>query len=691
MDELDGDAFEQSNKSWHDAGVVSVEVKTRCSTFFSLLAERGPGSCHFYQAPSNHRDLKVAPLVAKDSGSTGTEEPLFDALVQPTDSNLFDRTPISHFLHSIEIGVGGTSLCAHLPLNVSNACCEDPDVEHKRFMGVGQLVNRTALLLRGCDFERLCNIFGLTNYGDVDFSAGAIPAPSLAEIQAFFTRFEDHHFATPDSFKSFLSTFKLESIYTCKDEEPIYINLRWFGDILRALTQVRTTVYDGQHREMAIRLFSQGYFQLTQDLFLARRLAFGDCGRGYAEAEWSNMQCFRKNNIRIGSPVKERFHTLELKVSRSIPWDNVDGMVCDTMDSALSVLQMYGREINLGQSKTVGYGWGYFAADLHNKLSVVGDDVIPEKLAFDPLFSQPDSMKQHIMRILEFVWSKSVVAFDDKTEFQLTAKGNVSDYAKARDDMEKSFTGSVGRLSHSKGSAPIKWKVFGGIVKFICIERDTHHLFNLLCTMPVPSVPQRAGSDWMNHIGCLQNIDWFHHYLFKPIEFINIRVECKLWVERALAERIRKFNCGMGTTRHVIRRQHYVDVQGQPEPVLVDMEPGSCDPTTYDFSDCEVLDPLKEQIQDIPVKKMGQAALKISNSRGTALLNRMSFVITQALVVDLLECIREYGYDPELNLRKSNKNTYLDYYLTQVMEWSDKRWPLFGPSVASLFGSFILV
>ncbi len=286
-----------------EPAVTFADVRTQVG-FLTLFEERGLFSGMCYQAPVNHRSVKVADIVCQRRVNDEVYGPFMESLVSGEPHLQFDKNNvISLWFHGVETGDdSGCRLKSH---NLVHASKDEGGVIAGAGFGFSFIRGKHAIALNGNIFKRCLRFF---NYKWVDkqgVEKEESCLPTLDDLNAFCRLFAECDFKTENGFKSFLTKFSLSGLYEFQEGVCLHEQYRMFGCLLTSLVPMRVAVYDGQHRFMPMGLSMCGFYTPDNKMPLTKGVSFAEKHGVNHETAWENLQCWRTMNMKIGCVAAE--------------------------------------------------------------------------------------------------------------------------------------------------------------------------------------------------------------------------------------------------------------------------------------------------------------------------------------------------------------------------------------------------
>lgn len=239
-------------------GVVTTSVELKGGYgILNLFNERGPNSNHVYAPTVNHRQVEFKSMMKVTTDAYGkTKKPLISSMLNRTNENDFStkERPCVLFYQSVNDQEKFD--------NVTDKGLRVKTTGLVQVIGDGSPTsNLVQLNLAFCiaedvskeEFRKLLKIFNHKS------SVGG--PPDQTRWAQFVSLFRESNLGTPETFKEFISDFKLEDVYTYDDAISIEKNHHRLGESLRAITSVRVASFEGQHRMVLSALASSGFYK----------------------------------------------------------------------------------------------------------------------------------------------------------------------------------------------------------------------------------------------------------------------------------------------------------------------------------------------------------------------------------------------------------------------------------------------
>ena len=278
-------------------------------SFLTHFLERGQQSGQVYMgADCNHRNLDISYWVSRDENYKWN---LVEALMLPHADERFDLGGqcMSFYFH----GIANDS---HRGVNhvVQSSSAIIYDAGTKGTYNQHILADECFMTkLTGKDFKVALRFFnhkwvkGYNEEGQriLDANGQSIEMsdedqPTAEDLVAFCELFTDHDFKTEAGWKAFLAAFDLKFISdNIPPKTPLEDQFYIFGKALRACVPMRITVYDGQHRFFLMAYFLTGFYEPNNKVAM-KRLHFKDWEQAYGT--WDSMQLWSKLDFYIGYP-----------------------------------------------------------------------------------------------------------------------------------------------------------------------------------------------------------------------------------------------------------------------------------------------------------------------------------------------------------------------------------------------------
>ena len=592
-------------------------TETSITAILAMFMERGEFSGHCYQPFVNHRELDVALLLHDHLNDKGVvQRPMIEShLVDEPDESFGLITPITFCPYEVRNDSGGLAIRSHGSLigHVS----KDNDVQCASVLN-----GRTAYHVSGKAFARTLALFGYRWVDTEGAGRDESVSPTIDELMEFLNLFKGHGLQTKESFLTFLRTFGLERVYEYNDAVDLWYNIRYLSEVMRALTPFRLAVIDGQHRAVLMALFTCGYFKPTNEIVLDGSMPLSEALRERSgDFSWDHAQVWCQTKISIGYAVAE------------------DGVMLEDLRASQTVLRKYGEVLTNAQAQSITFSWVQLYRDLISILQQADN-----KLDFDPASDA---------RRLEFgFWSHSAdrPLLDGKPakrgavcsnwyiyEQRLTSvfnafvkyvKGNetVASFLfhnKQQKDVAKTWEagtrtafvtgGKLFVLTDRKSTDEINMVL--NLLKLFAFEPDLYQKIRLITEIPDFQVAQHR-DDVMNYTSGFRSPWWLQTFILGTTKANQEVFLAKLLSERKILEALRK----QPVTPELLR-------------LLAEDDP--------DFGCLNVSLPIN--IIDVKASKIG-----INHTRGVTLMSKILYAFHQTIVLDILETIGRYGYDPDL-------------------------------------------
>ena len=605
-------SVECSKRTVAKTSMCVSQTETSVTAILAMFMERGSFSGHCYQPFLNHRELDVALLLHEHQNDKGVmQRPMIEShLVDEPEESFGLITPITFCPYEVRNDSGGLVLRSHGSL-IGHVSSEH-DVQC-----ASVLSGRTAYHVSGRAFARTLSLLGYRWVASDGAVRDESVPPTIDELMEFIHLFKGHGLQNKDSFITFLRAFRLERVYEYNEAVDLWYNIRYLSEILRALTPFRLAVVDGQHRAVLMVLFTCGYFKPTNELILDGCMPLSKAlGDRPGDFSWDRAQVWRQTKIAIGYAVDE------------------GGGILDDLRAGQAVLRKYGKVLTDAQAQSVTFNWVQLYRDLIPLLQQAQN-----QLHFDPASdarrlgfgywsqsAERQTLKRGSVGNNWYIYEQRLTSVFDA--FVRYIKGNKSvasllfrskqqkDVASSWENASRStFTGSGKMFGLNDRKSTDELKMVLNLLKLFALEPDLYQKIRLITEVPDVQVAQNR-DDVLDFTSGFRSPWWIQTFVMGTTKANHEVFLAKLLCERKILEDLRK----------------------QPiTPMLTELL-AEQDP---DFGFLEVT--LPRAIANVKAYKM-----RINNTRGVALMSKILYAFHQTIVLDILETIGRYGYDPDL-------------------------------------------
>ena len=624
--------------------IAFTDVRILGTSVIALFVERGHVTGHCYQPAVNHRDLQF-DFILNDYEKDGIKQRALQmCLVKPEQNEAFDiGSPINWYFYEVANDDDGTSLRSHGHLLPPAIAASGDSILSPSY---GVVRGRTGRLLSGSTFKRMLNLFGYQWFDTEGNEHDGTHPPSLYELAKFLELFKDYELRDATTIKKFIKDFGLMNVYSYDGSISAGRNARYLGQAIRTLCPLRSCVFEGQHRAYYMTLFSTGFYRASEDMFLDHNAEFDDVWN----SKWyGENQMWKAMTIRVGIPCDNSKVTKAILKNRTLCDRELAIMEVRNWEKAIEAFHAYGIHVNLTSAKGVHYDWSSFIVELVNtaqqrknslaKHKKWGDTI--EEYDFSSFFAK--GTKFPTPRLTAF-YEELCAVFEKQEEYKAIAKGQ-SDWDALVKSGKGSFVNKGQPLSSDHKS--LNFATFCTLLKYLCLESSKIGKLLVLAKPPIPRVPQRS-SVWADYKHQFHSIDWMRHYLYNPL----LELSKDIWIRLSIEKYI------IAVLRSQLPLKQY----------------RAC-LSSYDFSDIPHVRSFDPKLFASQLKsKRGTKAAKAKENevdassiykKGTNITNRIHYAIMQSILVDILDCLQRFGYDPDLfpDNAHPTKSLYLRSYL----------------------------
>ena len=613
--------------------VVFGSLYTSGISILSLFIARGNGTGHCYQPNINYRNLDISYLNCSHT------DPVTQKVTRPMVSSHVDSGLGDDFSLLAPISLLPYEVCKSMPgMKLSTHCCLNiPDENGCSTLGNGNMGLANAVFPSAQCFAETLAFFG---FEWIDISGKKVenidestPNPTLKDLIGFVKLFDSQSLQTAADFKLFLNEYDLEAFYEFDSTISVVDNVWKFGQLMRECISLRLGVFDGQHRMVLMTLFVSGFFEISNCQFLDRTKTFATV---FPDNTWANAQVWCNMKVRIG------FAGIPKKA------DEIGELEIDPdFERGASILRKFGDAVRRGQTHHIPVTWSFFFNEFSKIMrnTVVNENDFP-RFNFHNHWAENSNTNKgdaNLKRRLEVLWNALVEFLAQDDQYGNLLAGSVTGgIKKCLDTCRPPFKGEKGaggdfRILNKSSGVSLPFQHLLNCVKLFAFEKDLFNSFLTLTEAPNPSKKQR--STLVKHYHpYLSDMWWCQHYIFGPLHSLVTKdLRIKLLVERRIIEYLRKS-----------------DGKNGDEAIRDMLESG-------DFSKSASM---RAAISTGP-EKITEKSLGMDRTACAYLYDKILYSAYQALLLDVLQCISKYGYDPDLSKHKMDvkKNSHYTYYL----------------------------
>ena len=629
---------EHSKQTRTKTNMCVSTVETSVTAILTMFMERGEFSGHCYQPVVNHRELDVALFLHEHKNDKGVvQRPMMEShLVDVPDESFGLITPITFLPYEVRDDSDGLGIRSHGTL-IGRRGSSSAVVQSTSFIN-----GRTAYHISGIAFARVLEIFGYKWVApDGEVRDGSVP-PTVDELMEFLNLFGGHRLDTKDNFMSFVSAFGLQHFYQYNDGVDVWYNIRYLSEILRALTPFRLAVVDGQHRAVLMALFTCGYFSPSNEVVLDGSMTLSEALRGRqvdGDVGWGTAQVWCQAKICIGFAVDAEGHTIgDLRMSQP-------------------VLKKYGEVLTNAQAQSITFSWVQLYRDLLGILERAGNrlhsdhESVVRRLGIEFWRRSEDrppvegeKQKARPGCVNWYIYEKrlmsvlaGLVAYiedNDSAAASLFHNPKQKDVSDTWQKATQSLFTSGGKLiiaTDRKSTDAISMVL--NLLKLFAFEPDLHQKLRLVTEIPDVQVVQYR-TNVMKHISGFRSPWWLQTFVLGPAKVNHEIFLAKLLTERKIVEHIRAMSPITVEIKNILRQE------------------------IPDFSSLELSIP-------VDIADMKASKLKIKHTRGVTIMSKIQYAFSQTIIIDILETIGHYGYDPDLRTMgmKPEECMNFDWYI----------------------------
>lgn len=484
-------------------------------------------------------------------------------------------------------------------------CLED-------FSGKGVLHNRYAKELSHQAFQRTLAVFGY------QWDADETKKPGLVEVASFIHLFRGLSLNSKESLHQFLIRFRMEELFSVRDNVSITDNLELFGLFIRSICQFRPQVVDGQHRAKLLYNVMNGIFHpetyapLKKDASLSKILTLAGDLTVYSQGEladkWSRCELFKVQCIKFGEIMdpeatfakkiaKMKQYGLNLTSSQAL---HKDTGFCDVV---LAVLDAIESDAQL-EPLTHANHWARYTKS-------------PEQET-DPKVTYENNIRkvwQAIKSVLEQnpAYTKFLSKDNNKKSF---------DWAKA----EKLVTQKEHQFKASYGNAK-NTVCLSELVKIVATYPNRIGIIRSVFRSLDPIHPQRDSNAAVRDNERFKRVEWWRTFIFPVHYSLSEHVLMRSFVEQKIIKIMRK------EKNAVLKAKLSV-----PDSDPLQQLPGILDCTGIELMDVK----LRQFLTDPKTKPKSIGGVETSFCTQRVVLS-----LSNELLDDILQGIRKYGLDPQ--------------------------------------------
>lgn len=555
-------------------------------SILSLLQEIGPTSGQCYMgADCNHRNLNMAFWTGAPNSN---QRPLIDSLVWGTDTEHFDVSNfMCYYFHSVhDNNTGADRILMETNCNVLLKSNDKTLIEK------AQLGNRFMDILRGPEFNRVLLFFNRRWYRDGVEVDPSKTDPSVNELAYFCYMLGQHPVYSVEQWELFLKEFSLEEFITFPALLSMEDRAFVFSLTFRLTTQIRFTVYDGQHRSNLMTLFSQGYYDPVNNMIMDRSV-FDEWKErtGRDEADFSASQIFAKLTFKVGLAVQ------------------VEGI-----KYLAKVLHGAGRRLTAGGDLSVPCTWKEITDDIFSKVVNNAEIVV---LDYDNFWKDSDSSLDAVDSNLHVIWGiiKKVLGGDVRKQNVIMGQSKM-EFPNMSTELENKLT-KVGNVV-GKGKIPAKTSSMLQLIRSVCFDPVTVKRFQSIFLAVRPNWNSRGDYAMKNILG-LASDEWLDsNVVHTALEVNNYYVE-KIMCEIVLVTYLRA---------------------NQNNPVQ--------DPSK-DFARMATtgIIPASIRVPNFPSEGESITYSKLNLTNSNWFMQRVNFAGMNSFISDIFEAIQQFGFDPD--------------------------------------------
>ena len=591
-----------------------------------FFGERGAWTGHPYQGKINHRHLEYDTFFSGRVEDDKYIPPMMTTMLAYEDGSQAMDALSSISLMPYEVKLLADVEKANRPLNYlqrklqTHASMTISNVDDEDFseFAEGVILDRYMDDVSCASFKRLLSIFGYKFCNSV-MDETIVPDDyklTLGDYCKFWLLFRDVNLKTMDGFKQFLEDFNLHWLYKVKEgcNQHVSIHIRDLGTCLRALTSFRIGTPDGQHRWCLMGYLITGYPHPNNDIpigYMEWREKKNWRGNFDGDLLYTGSQMFNPIDMHVIQPDFTDVQFMEKLRTLGRHKTSAAGMAIPTSYSSL-ISGFYAKFRQMVPTNANGF----------------------EDYTFENTLLQGKKYKV-IHGNLEILYDMIGIFFDNDPSLRTFVTGNCkSTWKKIISHNSSIFTdmGYCGVIDkdHGKKHCPNMYGLFIQLVQTLCHNKRDFNRYNAFVNGGISKCIQYAETDIYQNT--FKQFNWHWNYFINPLwAVVHGEYDAKLKYEACLLRSIRSLNC-----EEAIRLIASADYRN--------------------------LENLHVQLPARPTNKYPTEDA-LNGPPSTTTRNKLIFSAYRICMLDVIDTILQYGWNPVLKHDELPGNNYLQFYV----------------------------